>query len=153
MAKKQTRKSVSLSASVYQAASEIAHDNGLNTTAYVTQLIQADLKLQGRFVPTVKHCRDGKIHLPIEDLAIPELVATAALESQGPIVLAENCDPKYLKALEFTRNRLANGETDKPSRKVCFWCDESFKPGAPVEEYDHQKMHPACHKQVVKFNG
>lgn len=159
MAKKQTRRSVSLETNVYGLSKERSASLGQSLSEYVTGLIRRDFEAAGLVLPPTYH--------PAARRAAEAASATPRTrpdepEELGPAVaLARsrmpNMDPKLLHALEHTRRQLEAGKVRaKPEQPVdkskeCHWCGDTIKKGEIPTERGDIKLHGKCHREMVRL--
>lgn len=154
MAKKQTRRSVSLAQKVHNATQGRAGTLKMSMSEYITGLIRADFKAAGLWFPETVHAGlEDAVGNDSDTLDVtPESIAPAVALARGRM---PEMDPKVLQALEFTRRKLDESkkqpEPEQPpvdKSNECHWCGDSFKPGQIPTEHEGRKLHGKCFREM-----
>lgn len=160
MAETQTRRSVSLEQKLHQLADARAKGTGRTLAHYVSDLIRADLKAAGIEVPPSHHQKAAGAAVaapeqvdPPEEPAVNRPRPPLAPAIARAAAKAPDADPKLVQALEFTRRKLEEQKQTKlveqpPSANNCWWCGDKFKSGELPSEYDGNKVHGKCKREL-----
>lgn len=109
MAKRQTRRTISISGPLYKLLMQHCADNGITAGNLVSALIERELQSNGIATPERSWQPPARAKMAdIQPAPMPVLkpppINPGLVAVRKPNV---NTDPKYLAALEFTRQQLA----------------------------------------------
>lgn len=144
MAKKQTRRTISLERQFYEAIQAHSKAIGKSASEYVTRVVHADMLAKGADVPPLGHFASGP-----RGVIKPEEIKPRVRPAEAP-------DDKYRAALEFQRQQLAKPVPipkvhDKS--KECWWCGDTFRAGEIPSEVDGKKLHGKCKREIARSGG
>lgn len=160
MAKKQTRRSISIERRLYDLTNDRAETLGTNMSAYITGLIQAEMTAAGVELPTPLPPRTNSPFLRAQRRVAEAKVLLADVAPAVAMAINRDpsVDPKYAAALEFTRAKLAKEQAkplDERESKAgeCWWCGDTFKPGEIPTIMDGNQLHGKCKREVDRLPG
>jgi hypothetical protein len=145
MAKKQTRRSISLEEKLYCVTFDRARALNTSMAEYVSGLIRAELKSAGIEPPPAKHANRGFS----DGIASNREARKAKAAADGKA--------KYEQALDRMRQKIA--ETPAPSESTtepikpneCWWCGDTFKAGEIPTDVHGNKLHGKCKREIARL--
>lgn len=159
MAKKQTRRSLSLDWPLYNAIKAHAKLMGWSMSGYVTSLILADFAARGISLPEAPlHGSPRPLAAPTK--AAPESKRLVNMNEPTPEFSKAKVDAAWEHALEHTRVALAQHVPTGPRipKDSCWYCEEPFHPEqTPVAhelpKVGKIKLHAKCLRQISLLPG
>lgn len=153
MAKRQTRRSVSLTRDLYLIAQKYADSQNLALAHLISDLLERELAQAGIDTPSLVHYRPR----PEPEAIRPALGGSIKLTTGRMVDPKPKQDPKLKQALDAARDQV-NGvivplQPWKPDHRQCWWCGGNFGRGVMPTYIDGRALHDRCvseHDRVAR---
>lgn len=139
MAKKQTRRSVSLEKQLYLVSKDRAATLAESLSEYVSKLVRADLAAAGIEVPVMKRY----VHASAYKRELAAFRATLPAEPQP----GDPAAPKVAVA------RPVRPPKPVDKTKECGWCGANFKVGEIPTDHDGYQVHGKCKREILQTSS